>query len=223
MIWGIIALIIFAFLALKIVSRKLKWSTIDKLIRKLHVPLGVLILLIIAIHIIVTFHVWATRNIIVVGSGIGAAILLILMAAEYVGRNKLGKRWMVLHRYGAVLLALFIAAHIMVYYVDFFAYKNKIAAIDITGISASEVQDGFYQGEYDAGYIYAKVEVTVKNGRITDINILKHDNERGTPAEVIVGSIIEQQNTKVDAISGATNSSRVIEKAVEDAIENAVR
>jgi uncharacterized protein with FMN-binding domain len=33
---------------------------------------------------------------------------------------------------------------------------------------------------------------------------------------------MEQQNTKVDAVSGATNSSMVIEKAVEDALKKAV-
>ncbi|MGB4661089.1 MAG: FMN-binding protein [Mobilitalea sp.] len=222
MIWGIIAIVICVFLALKIVSRKLKWKTADKVIRKLHIPLGVLILIVIAVHILVTFRVWTTRDILVVGSGIVSAILLVLMAAGYVFRKKLGKGWMVLHRGGAIFLALFIAIHVTVYYIDFFAYKNKIASIDITGMNASEIKDGSYLGEYDVGYIYAKVEVIVQNNKITDIAIIEHDNERGTPAEVITDQIIEQQSTQVDAVSGATNSSMVIEKAVEDALGKAV-
>ena len=38
---------------------------------------------------------------------------------------------------------------------------------------------GVYIGEYDVNFIYAKVEVTVQNGEITNINILEHRNERG--------------------------------------------
>ena len=85
-------------------------------------------------------------------------------------------------------------------------------------MDTSNVKDGTYDGEYDAGYIYAKVEVTVSNGEILGIRILEHENERGTPAETIINRIIEQQNTKVDAVSSATNSSLVIEKAVENAL-----
>ena len=75
-------------------------------------------------------------------------------------------------------------------------------------------------GEYDAGYIYAKVEVSVKHGMISNINILKHRNERGGKAEKIIYKIIDRQKIDVDSVSGATNSSMVIKKAVENALEN---
>ena len=69
-------------------------------------------------------------------------------------------------------------------------------------------------------FIYAKVEVTVQNGEITNINILEHRNERGKTAEVIADSIVDEQKIDVDAISGATNSSTVIKKAVENALKS---
>ena len=69
-------------------------------------------------------------------------------------------------------------------------------------------------------FIYAKVEVTVQNGKITNINILEHRHERGKTAEVIADSIVDEQKIDVDAISGATNSSTVIKKAVENALKS---
>ena len=36
----------------------------------------------------------------------------------------------------------------------------------------------------------------------------------------MVDKIIKEQNTDVDAVSGATNSSKVIKKAVEEALQN---
>ena len=69
-------------------------------------------------------------------------------------------------------------------------------------------------------FIYAKVEVTVQNGEITNINILEHRHERGKTAEVIADSMVDEQKIDVDAISGATNSSTVIKKAVENALKS---
>ena len=219
MIFGIIAVVICILLFLKIVSRKLKWHTADKVLRKIHIPCGLVVVVMIVIHFIITLDVWATRNVLVMITGLLAAIVLLLMAVGYSFRKKLKGKWIVLHRSGALLIALLIMCHIAIYYVDFFSYKSNISTIDIIGMDASNVKDGTYIGEYDAGYIYARVAVGVNNGQIVTINILEHDNERGTPAEAIVDSIVEQQNTQVDAVSSATNSSLVIEKAVENALE----
>ena len=60
--------------------------------------------------------------------------------------------------------------------------------------------------------------VTVQNGAITNIDILEHKNGRGSSAEAVVDRIIEEQKIEVDAVSGATNSSAVIKKAVENAL-----
>ncbi|WP_313562885.1 FMN-binding protein [Ruminiclostridium cellobioparum] len=43
---------------------------------------------------------------------------------------------------------------------------------------------------------------------------------RGAKAEAIVDKIISEQSVTVDVISGATNSSKVILKAVENALES---
>ena len=99
-------------------------------------------------------------------------------------------------------------------------YKKAVKETTFEDIHISDIPDGVYVGEYDVDFIYAKVEVTVQNGEITNINILEHRNERGKTAEVIADSIVDEQKIDVDAISGATNSSTVIEKAVENALKS---
>ena len=84
-------------------------------------------------------------------------------------------------------------------------YKQEVKETTFEEINISDIPDG-------VDFIYAKVEVTVQNGEITNINILGHRHERGKTAEVITDSIVDEQKTDVDAISGATNSSTVIKK-----------
>ncbi len=99
-------------------------------------------------------------------------------------------------------------------------YRQAVRETTFEDIHISDISDGVYIGEYDVDFIYAKVEVTVQNGEITNINILEHRHERGKTAEVITDSIVDEQKIDVDAISGATNSSTVIKKAVENALKN---
>lgn len=85
-------------------------------------------------------------------------------------------------------------------------------------VNLSLVADGVYTGEYTAQPVKAVVTVQVSDKRITDIVINEHRNGKGKPAEQIVSEIIEQQSLLVDAVSGATHSSNVILRAVEDAL-----
>lgn len=119
-----------------------------------------------------------------------------------------------------MLIVLFLIALIgtAVYVKSVADYKRAVKETSLDDIDISRISDGTYIGEYDVNFIYAKVEVTVQNGRITDIVLLEHKNERGKSAEIITDRIIEQQKTNVDAVSGATNSSVVIKKAVENAL-----
>ncbi|MCD8379653.1 MAG: FMN-binding protein [Lachnospiraceae bacterium] len=98
-------------------------------------------------------------------------------------------------------------------------YKRAVKETAFDEIDVTNVSDGSYIGEYDVNFIYAKVEVTVEDGMIVSINILEHRHERGKAAETVIEKIIEEQKIDVDSISGATNSSTVIKKAVENALK----
>ena len=90
-------------------------------------------------------------------------------------------------------------------------------------ISAAGLTDGIYEGTYSSWPNKAAVLVTVKDGRIAGIDITSHwASGIGKKAEPVIRQrIIEKQSTNVDALSGATNSSRVIMQAVQDALEKA--
>ena len=117
-----------------------------------------------------------------------------------------------------ILFSLIALTGTAVYLKSVADYKQAVKKTALEGMDISKVPDGIYIGEYDVNFIYAKVEVTVQNGSIADIVLLEHKNGRGKAAEIITDKIVEQQKTDVDAVSGATNSSIVIKKAVENAL-----
>lgn len=99
-------------------------------------------------------------------------------------------------------------------------YKKTINEIQIESVNLNNIQDGKYNGKFDANLICAEVEVTVDDHKIKDIDLIRHTNERGEKAEAVIDEVIEKQTINVDTISGATNSSKVILKAIENALNN---
>jgi uncharacterized protein with FMN-binding domain len=85
-------------------------------------------------------------------------------------------------------------------------------------VDLTKVSDGKYTGFCDAVLVASEVSVTVKNNKIEDIILLSHKTERGQSAEVIPEKVLEAQSLQVDTITGATNSSKVILKSIENAL-----
>lgn len=109
-------------------------------------------------------------------------------------------------------------AYIIKYTSDIKKYKDIVKGISIARVDLSKVKDGTYTGDFDAIVIEAKVIVKVKNHEIVDVELVKHKNERGKGAEVIPQRVVQAQSLQVDTVSGATNSSKVILKAIENAL-----
>lgn len=102
--------------------------------------------------------------------------------------------------------------------IDVQNYQDQIAAMEINEIDLAKVPDGTYEGAYDANLIKVVVSVDVKDHRIRSIELVQHDNGKGAPAEAIIPQVIEAQSLDVEAVTGATNSSKVILKAIEIAM-----
>ena len=103
-----------------------------------------------------------------------------------------------------------------------FTYCTKAPLIG--GPSTAErLEDGVYEGSYSSWPNRAQVKVTVREGTIVDIVLISHwASWIGKKAEPIIPlRIIEKQSANVDAVTGATNSSRVIMHAVTNALEKA--
>jgi uncharacterized protein with FMN-binding domain len=98
------------------------------------------------------------------------------------------------------------------------------AAPKIVGgpILKNSLKDGIYDGKAKVGPVKVLARVTIQNQRITNISLLEHRTWKGREAEnIIPHRIIDEQSTKVDAVSGATVSSTAIMNAVDDAIKTA--
>lgn len=100
-------------------------------------------------------------------------------------------------------------------------FGKTIDEIMINDVDLKSVPDGVFVGSCDTSLVKVEVEVTVRNHTINDIKLLKHINGKGEKAEHIPQTIIQAQSLNVDVITGATASSKVILKAVENALNNA--
>lgn len=100
-----------------------------------------------------------------------------------------------------------------------------IAPLRKEPVNISRIPDGVYAGSAGSWPNKAEVRVTVREGRMTGIELVRHwASWIGRKADpVIPERIMEKQRADVDAVTGATNSSRVIMHAVYDALEQAVR
>jgi len=98
---------------------------------------------------------------------------------------------------------------------------SELYNVQICDVDLASVPDGKYEGTHKVFPISAVVEVTVKEHKITGIDLVKHQNGQGGAAEAIPGKVVEAQSLQVDAVSGATLSSKVILLAIEDALKNA--
>jgi len=92
-------------------------------------------------------------------------------------------------------------------------------------IQQKRLVDGVYDGSYRHGPNSATVRVTISEGKVVNIELLKHfASWKGDKAnDIIPQRIVTEQSTDVDAVSGATNSSRVIMNAVQEALEKAYK
>lgn len=124
-----------------------------------------------------------------------------------------------------IILSVFIVALVLI----FIIVKSIISKIEsnlkgllnveIKEINLTQIEDGKYIGRYEVFPVAVEVEVAILDHKISKIKIIEHENGQGGSAEVIIDKVIEKQSLEVDVIAGATYSSKVILKAIEDALD----
>lgn len=114
---------------------------------------------------------------------------------------------------------------ILISFSGLFIYSCQIAPMMGKRIRQEQLTDGIYKGSYRNGPNSAEVKVTITGGRIVNIELVKHFSSWiGKKVDNIIPQrIILQQSTRVDAVTGATNSSIVIMNAVQKAVEKAYK
>lgn len=222
MVLGIVAAVVFVFVSAVFFTEKLgKDSPIRRLFSIIHKPLGYLLVALAAVHIALVLPLIRQRPVIVYILGAAMTVCAIAAITTWY-RTKDKRRAFLWHKLCAFGMAPLLIAHMVFCITGLNEYVREVAAISFSDPQISAVADGEYTGECNVGYIYAKVRITVRDGTITKIDLLEHRNERGKAGEGVIDEILCEQHTNVDAVSGATNSSKVIKKAVENALEKGI-
>lgn len=102
--------------------------------------------------------------------------------------------------------------------VIFIRMNSQVKSFDRSEVDVSQVKDGIYEGRSETDMVKVDVKVTVSDGDISDIEIVRHECGKGKIANVIVDDMVEKDDVEVDAVSGATFSSEVIKDAVRSAL-----
>ena len=121
-------------------------------------------------------------------------------------------------KYLLVFLVFILCIGVFAYFKINSQSKKSINSIKIENIDLSTVKNGTYLGSYTSNPCAAKVRLTIENHQIKNIELLEHQKGLGGKAEVILDDVVESQSLEVDTISGATLSSKVLLKSVENAI-----
>ena len=100
---------------------------------------------------------------------------------------------------------------------DMIKYKKIIAATEIQTVDLKTIEDGNYEGFFDAFVLNAKVSIEIKNHKIINLELVEHkyDKFSGKP---MIQKVLEKQSLEVDMITGATNSCKTVLKAIEIAL-----
>ena len=85
-------------------------------------------------------------------------------------------------------------------------------------VAPEQVADGTYEGAAETPLVKVTVEVTVQAHKLKDIQLLRHENGQGAPAEAMIPDMLSRNTSEVDTVSGATLSSKAIRAAVRDAL-----
>ncbi len=101
---------------------------------------------------------------------------------------------------------------------DMKEYNSITSSLSNKEVNIAEVADGKYEGTFDAKIVAATVKLKVESGTLIDVQLIKHKNDRGQAAEKVVNDMLEENSILVDVVSGASDSSRIIMKAAENAL-----
>jgi uncharacterized protein with FMN-binding domain len=91
-----------------------------------------------------------------------------------------------------------------------------VGEMEINDVNLKEYADGVYVGSFAYNRFEYVVSTTVQAHRYKDIVVVENrDTERAQMAEAVVERVVEYQTLFVDAVTGATNTSMALLKAIE--------
>jgi len=125
-----------------------------------------------------------------------------------------------MRRHPRVLRALLvIATVIFVLFCGWVLYSGYLirtsARVTLSPLNLANVADGVYDGSARILHVAPKLQVTVAGGKITAIAVV---SPVAGDVNGLTARVIEAQSLNVDAISGATVSTKAVLKAIDNAL-----
>jgi len=101
--------------------------------------------------------------------------------------------------------------------------QRQVRNMSIQTIDLKRVSEGTFRGDFTYDNFTYEVEVSVKNHKIQAIAIMRNRSTGyAKKAEGIVRRIINSQSLQIDAITGATTTSKALLKAIENALSKGI-
>lgn len=207
--------------------------SINKKLRKHHKLLGIALVITGLVH-----GYFSSENIFSLNLGTAAWIVSILLGLNWMARKRLSKYkgWIYYHRILTVVFLLTIILHVIqvggiqVHKLLLGTTTSSGQKVTVSGfvktIQGASLKDGTYTGEADGYRPGLRVSVEISNNTITSIEIIEHNEVNSRfyqkALDTIPQAILDNQNTEVDAASGATFTSIGIMNAVNDALSKAL-
>jgi uncharacterized protein with FMN-binding domain len=95
---------------------------------------------------------------------------------------------------------------------------KEILEFPLNTIQLTGIPDGEYYGKYGKFRWFCHVIVDVKSGKIDTIRVVKTTNQLKSIHKEMIRRVMNKQSVDVDAVSGATITSKVFLNAVDDAL-----
>ena len=107
--------------------------------------------------------------------------------------------------------------------------SSSTATPGATSPSGSTYKNGTYTGNVaDAQWGVVQIQVVIQNGKITSVQFLQYPNERNRSVQInsyadpiLINEAIQAQSTKVDIVSGATDTSNAFIQSLSNALSQA--
>ena len=123
------------------------------------------------------------------------------------------------------IVLIIVAVLVVIVLLGLFAVTRgmkEIRNLSIEDPDVTKIQDGVYEGSYKKTRWNYGVKVTVKGGRIDNVEVTQKPDD-GDFTSKAAQEIVNAQSVQIDTVSGASINTRAFQKAVETALKTAPR
>jgi uncharacterized protein with FMN-binding domain len=125
--------------------------------------------------------------------------------------------------FGVIGIVLFVVIVFFMGRMLLMSNRIQSAYREVSRIDLSVLPDGRYRGAFSDFLLAVELELTVRNGEISSLEILRQECGPGYEALQIVDRILAEQTPLVNTVSGATGSSKAIMSAAYRALRSGMQ